>query len=247
MKQRDRHCRESGKAEPARGEFTREGSVVPAPPPFRKATGSTHPGGVPLLRAELLEEVPSSATGAVSTPPPDPLPLGEGEKFSPLPVSLDSSSLSAPQDVARAAVAAVQDPELPGLSIEDLGILRGVAIEDDVVEVTITQTYSGCAATPVIAEDVRAAVERAGFPHVRVRTELSPAWNTGWITAEGHRKLREAGIAPPCGMGAQASSPSCPRCGSTETELISVFGSTPCKALHRCLSCREPFEAFKCH
>jgi ring-1,2-phenylacetyl-CoA epoxidase subunit PaaD len=150
-------------------------------------------------------------------------------------------------DLARDAAAAVPDPELPALTIEDLGILRGVTIEDDLVEVTITQTYSGCPATPVIAGDVRAAVQRAGFANVRVRTVLSPAWNTGWITPEGHRKLREAGIAPPCGIALQASPPACPRCGSQDTELISAFGSTPCKALHRCLSCREPFEAFKCH
>jgi ring-1,2-phenylacetyl-CoA epoxidase subunit PaaD len=145
---------------------------------------------------------------------------------------------------ARAAVAAVPDPEIPALTVEDLGILRAVTFEDDTIVATITPTYSGCPATQAIARDVAAALASAGFPHARVRTVLAPAWSTDWITETGRRKLVDAGIAPPERSRPQ---PLCPLCGSVETEQLSAFGSTPCKALHRCLTCKEPFEAFKCH
>jgi ring-1,2-phenylacetyl-CoA epoxidase subunit PaaD len=145
---------------------------------------------------------------------------------------------------ARAAVAAVPDPEIPALTIEELGILRSVALEGDTVVATITPSYSGCPATQPIARDVAAALACAGFPHARVRTVLAPAWSTDWITETGRRKLIETGIAPPERSRPQ---PLCPLCGSVETEQLSNFGSTPCKALHRCLTCKEPFEAFKCH
>jgi ring-1,2-phenylacetyl-CoA epoxidase subunit PaaD len=145
---------------------------------------------------------------------------------------------------ARAAVAAVPDPEIPALTIAELGILRGVALEGDTIVATITPSYSGCPATQPIARDVADALARAGFAHARVRTVLAPAWSTDWITETGRRKLVEAGIAPPERSRAQ---PPCPLCGSVETERLSAFGSTPCKALHRCLTCKEPFEAFKCH
>lgn len=144
--------------------------------------------------------------------------------------------------LARAAVAAVPDPEIPALTIEDLGILRDVALDGDIVVATITPSYSGCPATQPIARDVADALRHAGFADARVRTVLAPAWSSDWITEAGRRKLAEAGIAPPT-----RHTLLCPRCGSGETELISAFGSTPCKALHRCLACREPFEAFKCH
>jgi len=153
---------------------------------------------------------------------------------------------------ARAVAAAVPDPEIPTLTIEDLGMLHDVTLVGDTVEVAITPSYLGCPATLPIAQDVVAALARAGFPGARVRTVLAPAWSSDHITEEGRRKLAECGIAPP-ERGARrpglfgASQPACPHCGSASTERISAFGATPCKALHRCLACREPFEAFKCH
>jgi ring-1,2-phenylacetyl-CoA epoxidase subunit PaaD len=153
---------------------------------------------------------------------------------------------------ARQAAAAVTDPELPPLTIEDLGILRDVRLADGVVEVAITPTYSGCPAMREIAGGIEQAVHDAGVERVRVRFILSPAWTTDWLTPAAHRKLDELGIAPPVpGVGVEAlfarNNPICPRCQSANTEYISGFGSTACKSLHRCLDCREPFEAFKCH
>ena len=132
----------------------------------------------------------------------------------------------------------VADPETPVISVVELGIVRSV--EPD--RVVITPTYTGCPATEVIARDIRAALDAAGYRHVGVETALSPAWTTDWISAEGRRKLHAYGIAPPT-RGAVA----CPQCGSAETEEISRFGSTPCKALWRCRDCAEPFDLFKCH
>jgi ring-1,2-phenylacetyl-CoA epoxidase subunit PaaD len=153
---------------------------------------------------------------------------------------------------ARQAAAGVTDPELPPLTIEDLGILRDVRLADGIVEVAITPTYSGCPAMREIAGMIELAVHDAGIERVRVRFVLSPAWTTDWLTPAAHRKLSELGIAPPvAGLGAEAlfdrNNPACPRCRSANTECISAFGSTACKSLHRCLDCREPFEAFKCH
>jgi ring-1,2-phenylacetyl-CoA epoxidase subunit PaaD len=153
---------------------------------------------------------------------------------------------------ARAAAAAVADPELPPLTIEDLGILRGVRLVNGSIEVVITPTYSGCPAMREISEAVETAVREAGAESVRVRLVLTPAWTTDWLTDTAHDKLRALGIAPPePGSGPEAlfgeKSTACPRCGSARTERISAFGSTACKAMHRCLACREPFEAFKCH
>ncbi len=154
---------------------------------------------------------------------------------------------------AEAAVLAVADPELPFLSIADLGILRGVALRDSKVEVTITPTYTGCPAMTVIAIEVEAALAAAGITDARVRSVLTPAWTTEWLTEAGRAKLAAAGIVPPDRATSRRAlfgvetSLACPLCGSPETERISHFGSTACKALHRCLACREPFEAFKCH
>ena len=143
---------------------------------------------------------------------------------------------------AREAAESVPDPELPAITIADLGILRDVALRPDGrAEITITPTYSGCPAMLAITQDIERAMAEAGFPNAIVRTVLAPAWTTDWLTPTAHRKLAEAGIAPP-----RRGPPPCPRCNSTETETISDFGATACKALHRCLSCREPFEAFKC-
>ena len=152
---------------------------------------------------------------------------------------------------AEAAVAAVPDPELPFLSVAELGIVREVAVRDGRVEVAITPTYTGCPATAVIAADVGAALRKAGIADARVRTVLAPAWTTDWLSEGARAKLADAGIAPP-GPAARghalfdAAPIACPRCGSEATERLSPFGSTPCKALHRCRACGEPFEAFKC-
>jgi ring-1,2-phenylacetyl-CoA epoxidase subunit PaaD len=153
---------------------------------------------------------------------------------------------------ARTAAAAVTDPEIPVLTIEDLGILRDVRLEDGVVVADITPTYSGCPAMNIIALEVENALRDAGITPARVQLVLSPAWTTDWMTADGRRKLLSYGIAPPPpNSGRRAlfglSRPACPQCGSADTETISEFGSTACKALHRCLACREPFDAFKCH
>lgn len=153
---------------------------------------------------------------------------------------------------APAVAAAVRDPELPMLTIADLGILRAVHEDGGRVTVEITPTYSGCPAMGAIRADITARLYEAGYPDVDVRTVLHPAWTTDWITAEGKRKLEEHGIAPPqpaprrvtltIGRRAQAT---CPRCGSTDTSEVSRFGSTACKALHRCAACQEPFESVK--
>jgi ring-1,2-phenylacetyl-CoA epoxidase subunit PaaD len=148
--------------------------------------------------------------------------------------------------------ARVVDPEIPVLTIADLGVLRDVTLHDGHVEVAITPTYSGCPAMNMIALEIELALEREGFRKAKIRTVLSPAWTTDWMSEDGRRKLREYGIAPPepassrrALFGVQAVA--CPQCGSEETELLSEFGSTSCKALWRCKSCREPFDYFKCH
>ena len=150
------------------------------------------------------------------------------------------------------AAASVVDPEIPVLTIADLGVLREVSLAGDQVEVAITPTYSGCPAMDMIALEIEIALERAGFHHPKIRTVLSPAWTTDWMSEEGRRKLREYGIAPPEPSSSRralfgAQDVNCPLCGSKETELLSEFGSTSCKALWRCKSCREPFDYFKCH
>lgn len=151
---------------------------------------------------------------------------------------------------AWAALDAVPDPEVPVLSVRDLGIVREVNEHAGGVEVVLTPTYSGCPATEVIAASVREALLAAGLNPVTVTQRLAPAWTTDWISEDGRRKLREYGIAPP-GPAAQQvvrlhpRSVDCPRCGSRRTERLSAFGSTACKALYRCTDCREPFEHFK--
>jgi ring-1,2-phenylacetyl-CoA epoxidase subunit PaaD len=151
------------------------------------------------------------------------------------------------------AAAAVLDPEVPVLTIADLGVLRDVEVRDDgTAVVTITPTYSGCPAMDVIRRDVEDAVRAAGFAEVEVRTVLAPAWTTDWMTDEGRRALSEYGIAPPHVRGQQqggavavALSVRCPQCGSPRTRETSRFGSTACKSLWVCEECREPFDHFK--
>jgi ring-1,2-phenylacetyl-CoA epoxidase subunit PaaD len=163
---------------------------------------------------------------------------------------------------AWAALADVLDPEVPALSVCDLGIVRDVTEVDGALEVVLTPTYSGCPATDVIEQHVLQALNDAGLGLARTRLQRAPAWTTDWISAEGRRKLREAGIAPPGACAAGAAVPirlvgmvrqpqggpaplACPRCDSLDTERLSAFGSTSCKSLWRCRACREPFEHFK--
>ena len=138
-----------------------------------------------------------------------------------------------------AVLKGVPDPEIPVVSVLDLGIVRSV--EED--KVTITPTYSGCPATQFIEQSIREALDAAGYRDVEIETALSPPWTTDWISEEGKEKLRAYGIAPP----ELAKAATCPRCGSTDTEEVSRFGSTPCKAQWRCKACLEPFDRFKCH
>ena len=150
------------------------------------------------------------------------------------------------------AAAGVVDPEIPVLTIADLGVLREVEVKNGRVEVAITPTYSGCPAMNMIAVEIALALENAGFSRPNVRTVLSPAWTTDWMNEEGRSKLKAYGIAPPLPASSRRAlfgvqQVRCPQCGSGDTELLSEFGSTACKALWRCKSCREPFDYFKCH
>ncbi|HKE69192.1 MAG TPA: 1,2-phenylacetyl-CoA epoxidase subunit PaaD [Nocardioidaceae bacterium] len=153
----------------------------------------------------------------------------------------------------RELVADVPDPEIPVLTIDDLGILRDVrSIADGAIEVDITPTYSGCPAMDAIRDDITRRLTDAGYERVRVRLVLAPAWTTDWISDDGRRKLSEFGIAPPPGTAPHRSGPvsltlsvRCPRCGSPDTRELSRFGSTACKALWRCNQCSEPFDHFK--
>ena len=142
-------------------------------------------------------------------------------------------------DRIRTVLESVPDPEIPVVSVVDLGIVRHIGLES----VTITPTYSGCPATLAIEQAISNALDSAGFGTLAIRTSLSPPWSTDWITPEGRRKLHAYGIAPPQRDDAVA----CPRCGSTGTEEVSRFGSTPCKAQWRCRDCLEPFDRFKCY
>ena len=164
-------------------------------------------------------------------------------------------------ETVRAWLSEVPDPEIPVISLTDLGIIRDVEWQDDTLVVTVTPTYSGCPATSVINLDIEAALRAKGIQKIRLERQLSPPWTTDWITAEGREKLRAYGIAPPvdgtaadgrlAGRIARLAGTSnlviaCPRCGSTKTEKVSQFGSTPCKASYRCTDCLEPFDYFKC-
>ncbi len=146
----------------------------------------------------------------------------------------------------------VPDPEIPVISVTELGIVRDVRADDDLVHVIVTPTYSGCPATEVIERSIREALTAAGATEVRVTTQLAPAWTTDWIEPAAQEKLRAYGIAPPGERATAEAQPlqfvprvACPRCGSADTERLSQFGATACKALYRCRACREPFEYFK--
>jgi ring-1,2-phenylacetyl-CoA epoxidase subunit PaaD len=191
------------------------------------AWGETHSSTAPITPPR------SSSLRATSDPPPP----GEGE--------------GALRQRAWAIASQVTDPEIPVLTIGDLGVLRDIKIENGAVEVFITPTYSGCPAMHVIALNIEAELEEAGFGLAKITTVLSPAWTTDWMTEEGRAKLTAYGIAPPAkGAGRRAlfveEAVTCPHCGSAETARISEFGSTACKALYRCRACAEPFDYFKC-
>ncbi|MBL7744092.1 MAG: phenylacetate-CoA oxygenase subunit PaaJ [Chitinophagaceae bacterium] len=149
----------------------------------------------------------------------------------------------------------IKDPEVPVLSIIDLGIVRDIVMHDDEIEVIITPTYTGCPAMDMIAMNIRMMLATLGFKKQKVTTILSPAWTTDWMSEEGKRKLKEYGIAPPnpkqhvCNekLFADAEAVQCPHCDSYHTHRISEFGSTACKALYQCDDCKEPFDYFKCH
>lgn len=180
------------------------------------------------------------------------------------------SDLSA--DTVSHWLSQIADPEIPAISIMDLGIVRAVQMADDgVCHITITPTYSGCPAMQVIADAVTVALRARGLSDIVLHTQLTPAWTTDWMSEEGRQKLRAYGIAPPAEQaidlsrlrdggavlaavsrratqaGAGAVAIACPHCGSTRTAVTSQFGSTPCKALYKCLQCSEPFDYFKCH
>ena len=145
-------------------------------------------------------------------------------------------------------LAGVPDPEIPAVSVIDLGIVRDV--RENPPTVVITPTYTGCPATQVIQSSIRRALDSSELGDVAIETTLSPPWTTDWISDAGREKLKAYGISPPphsTRLKGRATPPPCPRCGSTQTTEISRFGSTPCKALWRCESCREPFDFFKCH
>ncbi len=152
----------------------------------------------------------------------------------------------------------VLDPEVPALSVCELGIVREVIDHGATLEIVVTPTYSGCPATEVIEREILEAIAAAGLGPAQVRLQRAPAWSSDWISAEGRRKLQDYGIAPPAASASETAVPissirrraapvaiACPRCGSHETTQLSAFGSTACKAMHRCLSCLEPFEYFK--
>jgi len=162
-----------------------------------------------------------------------------------------------------ALLESVPDPEVPVLSVVDLGVVRAVSVEASTpisktneepnVTITITPTYSGCPAMDMISMGIRMALMEAGFKKVNIVQQLSPAWTTDWMSEAGKRKLKEYGIAPPLSnkvvdeLFGEDHKIQCPQCDSMNTELVSQFGSTSCKALYRCLDCKEPFDYFKCH
>ena len=218
--------------------------------------------------ARLPSEAQAHALAKAHAPAPTPAnatqnattleglnPFGYGDR--PATADFDQSVAKHPALLPDGATpwqiaADVNDPEIPLLSIADLGILRDVTVDGDAVQVTITPTYSGCPAMKAIEEDLRRAFTSAGYARVAVEVVLDPPWTTDWITEAGLDALQKSGITPPTGTRPAASGPisvglsvRCPYCGSFDTEVISRFGSTSCKALYRCTSCREPFDWFK--
>lgn len=182
---------------------------------------------------------------------PKPAPLSQPVIATDLvPANADGAKLSAEQlwDLLQE----VKDPEVPVISVVELGIVRRLGWQDEQLVVEVTPTYSGCPATELIEELITKAIQQAGIANPVIKRILNPAWTTDWITAAGRTKLRQFGIAPPQGSSSKLSllgrdeHIQCPKCGAKHTEQVSEFGSTACKALYRCLSCQEPFDYFKC-
>jgi ring-1,2-phenylacetyl-CoA epoxidase subunit PaaD len=166
----------------------------------------------------------------------------------------DTSVITSEEEKLWYFLQEVKDPEVPVLSILDLGIVRNLSVEDGNVLITITPTYSGCPAMDVISMDIRLKLIEKGYRNIQIKQQLSPAWTTDWMTEEGKQKLKAFGIAPPnprqqfCNSDMfREEAVQCPRCNSFHTALISQFSSTACKALYRCLDCKEAFDYFKCH
>ena len=146
----------------------------------------------------------------------------------------------------------VPDPEVPALNVVELGIVRGIDVDDESLTVVITPTYSGCPAMKAIEDDIITKLKEKGYENVHLKTVLSPAWTTDWLTEEAKQKLNDYGIAPPGKTNGKndelfGNPKECPQCGSENTQLKSQFGSTACKALYACQDCKEPFDYFKCH
>ena len=166
---------------------------------------------------------------------------------------MNKTSIGNDEKVIWQQLATIPDPEIPVVSIVDLGMIRGITVDNGQVIVQLAPTYNGCPALEVIRMQIRAVLEQALRKNVEVQLIIDPPWTTDWISKEGLHKLKEYGIAPPAGRKSttgwrdDAANVSCPHCGSNSTELISQFGSTPCKALYRCTECLEPFDYFKCH
>jgi ring-1,2-phenylacetyl-CoA epoxidase subunit PaaD len=182
-------------------------------------------------------------------PPPCPPPQGGRENA----VALSSQDDEALRQRVRRVLEGVVDPELPFLSLADLGVLREVRVAGGAVVVVITPTYTGCPAVEVIRFEILRTLAEAGVPDARIETVLSPPWTTDWLSDAARARLRAHGIAPPerastsrRALLGEVEPIACPQCGSRATELVSAFGATACKALHRCTDCLEPFEAFKC-
>jgi len=148
----------------------------------------------------------------------------------------------------RQLLSTVTDPEVPVLTIMDLGILRDVKVDGEQIEIIITPTYTGCPAMDMISMNIKLALIEHGYTHIKITSVLSPAWTTDWMSDEGKRKLKEYGIAAPDKkFSIPKDGVECPLCNSTTTRLVSEFGSTACKALYQCNDCKEPFDYFKCH
>lgn len=171
---------------------------------------------------------------------------------------MTNTTVPTPQLLARAnsLLEQVCDPEIPALTIADLGVLRAVHwhADEETLEVVITPTYSGCPAMHAIEVNIRAVLQEGGFDRVKISTVLRPAWTTDWLSESGRQKLQAFGIAPPAeasvdkrALLGERQALTCPHCGSRNTQMIAQFGSTACKSLFRCLDCLEPFDYFKCH
>jgi ring-1,2-phenylacetyl-CoA epoxidase subunit PaaD len=201
--------------------------------------------------AEYTTGVMDKMVAALHTPTPDPSPRRVEDAPSARGGGETPGRADADLERARTVAAAVVDPEIPVLTLEDLGVVRGVERREGRIVVKLTPTYTGCPATLAIQLGVQAALVEAGLPDAKVESVLSPPWSSDDITEEGRRKLKDFGIAPPA-RGARArtlfaqETVACPKCGSTATSRISEFGSTACKALWRCEACAEPFDYFKC-